>query len=69
MVVVGGGIAGCSAALALAGRGVDVTLIESSNRLGGRFKSVEIDGLRRQNDPTQNVIFRTSSKDIERVPF
>ena len=65
MVVVGGGIAGCSAALALAGRGVDVTLIESSNRLGGRFKSVEIDGLSRQIDPTQNVIFRTYSRFLQ----
>jgi len=65
VVVVGGGIAGCSAALALAGRGVDVTLIESSNRLGGRFKSVEIDGLSRQIDPTQNVIFRTYSRFLQ----
>jgi isorenieratene synthase len=36
-VVVGGGIAGVSAALALAERGASVTLIERAHRLGGRL--------------------------------
>ncbi|NLI00895.1 MAG: CoB--CoM heterodisulfide reductase iron-sulfur subunit A family protein [Chthonomonadales bacterium] len=36
VVVIGGGIAGMSAAVALAERGIGVTLIEASDRLGGR---------------------------------
>lgn len=36
VAVVGGGIAGLSAAIALAERGVQVTLLESADRLGGR---------------------------------
>ena len=42
VVVIGGGIAGCSSALALAGRGVSVTLLEASSRLGGRYCSIDI---------------------------
>jgi isorenieratene synthase len=38
-VVVGGGIAGIASALVLAERGVQVTLIEKSDRLGGRLAS------------------------------
>jgi squalene-associated FAD-dependent desaturase len=38
-VIVGGGLAGLAAAVALAGRGIPVTLLESRNRLGGRASS------------------------------
>jgi len=58
VVVIGGGIAGCSSALALAGRGVSVTLLEASPRLGGRYCSVDIGGIERPIDGTQNVFFR-----------
>lgn len=46
VVVVGGGIAGLTAATALAERGVQVTLLEAAPRLGGRVSSwpVDIDG-------------------------
>lgn len=43
VVVVGGGIAGLSAATALAERGVAVTLLESTERLGGRVASWQVD--------------------------
>ncbi len=41
VIVVGGGLAGCSAALALARRGIHVTLFESRRRLGGRAGSFD----------------------------
>ena len=43
-VVVGGGLAGITAALALAGRGWRVTLVEAKPRLGGRATSFDRDG-------------------------
>ncbi len=36
VAIIGGGVAGMSAAIALAGRGIGTTLIEASDRLGGR---------------------------------
>ena len=46
VVVVGGGIAGLTAALGLAERGIRVTLVERDQRLGGRVRSwpVDVDG-------------------------
>jgi len=44
VVVVGGGIAGATAALRLAGRGHDVVLTERSDRLGGLVVSFEVGG-------------------------
>ncbi len=44
VAVVGGGWAGCSAALTLAEAGVAVTLFEASRTLGGRARAVELDG-------------------------
>jgi isorenieratene synthase len=41
VVVVGGGIAGCVAATVLAERGVRVTLLEASDRLGGRASAAQ----------------------------
>ena len=65
VVVIGGGIAGCSSALALAGRGVSVTLLEASPRLGGRYCSVDIGGIERPIDGTQNVFFRNFERFLQ----
>ena len=65
VVVIGGGIAGCSSALALAGRGVSVTLLEASSRLGGRYCSVDIGGIERTIDGTQNVFFRNFDRFLQ----
>jgi oxygen-dependent protoporphyrinogen oxidase len=45
VVVVGGGIAGLTAALELAEGGASVTLVESSSRLGGKIATSRVDGL------------------------
>jgi len=65
VVVIGGGIAGCCSALALAGRGVSVTLLEASPRLGGRYCSVDIGGIERPIDGTQNVFFRNFERFLQ----
>jgi len=44
VAVVGGGWAGCAAALTLAEAGVAVTLYEASRTLGGRARAVDLDG-------------------------
>lgn len=44
VAVVGGGWAGCAAAVELAGKGARVTLFESSRTLGGRARGVEMQG-------------------------
>lgn len=41
VVIVGGGLAGITTAVGLASRGVEVTLVERSSRLGGRAQSWE----------------------------
>jgi squalene-associated FAD-dependent desaturase len=55
-VVVGGGLAGTSAALALADRGWDVTLLEARSRLGGAARSFERSG--HPVDTGQHVLLR-----------
>jgi len=58
VVVVGGGLAGSACALALAGRGQRVTLIEASAMLGGRVASIQLPGIERPIDNGQHVAFR-----------
>lgn len=52
VVVIGAGIAGLSAALALAGRGLDVTIVERSDLPGGKMREVERGGQRIDSGPT-----------------
>ncbi|MDA8128502.1 MAG: hydroxysqualene dehydroxylase HpnE [Betaproteobacteria bacterium] len=49
VAVVGGGWAGCAAALTLAEAGAAVTLFEAARTLGGRARTVELDGQRLDN--------------------
>ena len=49
VAVIGGGWAGLTTAVELAAKGVDVTVFEAARRLGGRARSVEINGLHLDN--------------------
>src|SRR5262245_30276300 len=44
VIIIGAGMAGLSAAWALSRRGVDVTVLEREERVGGRVRTVDIDG-------------------------
>jgi len=44
IIVIGAGIAGLAAARKLTDLGFNVTVLEASNRVGGRIKSVDLDG-------------------------
>lgn len=44
VAVIGGGWAGCAAGLSLAEAGIDVSLFEAANTLGGRARGIAIDG-------------------------
>jgi phytoene desaturase len=52
VVVVGAGLAGLSAALHLAGRGREVTVVERAQHPGGRVGRLDIDGYRLDTGPT-----------------
>lgn len=54
IAVIGGGWAGCSAALTLAEAGMNVTLFEASRTLGGRARAVELEG--RTLDNGQHIL-------------
>ena len=49
VAVVGGGWAGLTTAVELAAEGIDVTVFEAARHLGGRARSVEINGLNLDN--------------------
>ncbi|HMB55508.1 MAG TPA: phytoene desaturase family protein [Thermoanaerobaculia bacterium] len=51
-VVVGAGPGGLASALLLAGAGMDVTLLERENRVGGRTSALEAEGFRFDLGPT-----------------
>ena len=51
VVVVGAGFAGLSAALHLAGRGREVTVVERENWPGGRAGRLDVDGYRLDTGP------------------
>src|SRR6266536_5141808 len=74
IAVVGGGWAGCAAAVTLARAGVSVTLFEQSPTLGGRARRVTLDGMPFDNGQhvlvgayrhTLGVIHRVHGRNID----
>ncbi len=55
VVIIGGGLAGLAAATALAGKGFEITLLESRHRLGGRASSFTDAGTGHLIDACQHV--------------
>ena len=52
VLVVGAGVAGLSAAVALAARGIDVTVLERAAEPGGKLRQVAVDGVGIDSGPT-----------------
>ena len=52
VVVVGAGMGGLTAALLLAARGLQVTVVEKADRPGGKLREVEVDGVPIDSGPT-----------------
>lgn len=51
-IVVGAGVGGLSAAIALAGHGVAVTIVDRASHVGGKMREVEVAGRRVDSGPT-----------------
>jgi 1-hydroxycarotenoid 3,4-desaturase len=52
VVIIGAGMGGLSSAIALAHRGLDVTVVESANAPGGKVHSREVNGVQIDSGPT-----------------
>ncbi|MEM1445596.1 MAG: hydroxysqualene dehydroxylase HpnE [Planctomycetota bacterium] len=65
VIVVGGGVAGIAAAVDLAQRGADVTLLEQRPRLGGRASSMDDPKTGRLIDNCQHVLTRACTALID----
>lgn len=65
VAVIGGGWAGCAAALSLAEAGVHTTLFEAGKILGGRARAVEIHG--RQLDNGQHILLGVYTQTLKLI--
>ncbi len=63
VAVIGGGWAGCAAALTLAEAGVPVTLYEAGQTLGGRARAITLDG--RKLDNGQHILLGAYAQTLE----
>jgi len=63
VAVIGGGWAGCTAALTLAEAGLAVTLYEAARKLGGRARAITLDG--RKLDNGQHILLGAYTQTLE----
>jgi hydroxysqualene dehydroxylase len=66
-VVIGGGLAGLTAALTLAEAGVEVTLLEKLGSLGGRCRSIKIPGTNYRADYGQHMMMGAYSNTLNLI--
>ncbi|WP_037773493.1 FAD-dependent oxidoreductase, partial [Streptomyces pristinaespiralis] len=67
VVVIGGGIAGLAAAHRLLASGVRVTLLEATDRVGGKLLSGEIEGVRVDLGAESMLARRAEGTDLARA--
>jgi oxygen-dependent protoporphyrinogen oxidase len=65
-LVIGGGITGLAAAHALAQARIPVTLVEASERLGGKIRTERIDGFLVESGPDSFVSYRPAAVQLAR---
>jgi oxygen-dependent protoporphyrinogen oxidase len=61
VLVVGGGITGLTTAYTLAQSGIPTTLVEASNRLGGKIRTESVDGFLVESGPDSFVSYRQAA--------
>jgi 1-hydroxycarotenoid 3,4-desaturase len=67
VVVIGAGIGGLVAALLMAARGADVTVVEAAERPGGKMREVAVDGRPVDSGPTVFTLRRVFDRIFEAV--
>jgi oxygen-dependent protoporphyrinogen oxidase len=66
VLVVGGGITGLTAAYTLGRAGIPTTLVEATDRLGGKVRTESIDGFLVESGPDSFVSYRPAALDLAR---
>jgi oxygen-dependent protoporphyrinogen oxidase len=65
-LVVGGGITGLTAAYTLGRAGIPTTLVEASDRLGGKVQTESIDGFLVESGPDSFISYRSAALELAR---
>ena len=64
VLVVGGGITGLTAAYALGHAGVPTTLVEATDRLGGKLQTEHVDGFLVESGPDSFIAYRPAALEL-----
>ncbi|HVA87238.1 MAG TPA: FAD-dependent oxidoreductase, partial [Candidatus Saccharimonadales bacterium] len=65
-LVVGGGITGLTAAYALSRAGIRTTLVEASDRLGGKVRTEQVEGFLVESGPDSVISYRPAAIELAR---
>ena len=66
VLVVGGGITGLTAAYTLGRAGIPTTLVEASDRLGGKIRTESVDGFLVESGPDSFISYRPAALELAR---